>query len=211
MSLFSMVILFMIFVPSYQRKYLCDPTSECGCSTKPVGIARIVNGEDALIGSWGWAVSISLANGRFYCGGSILSSSWIITAAHCVENVSASSIIVYAGSNIYLSGSQNQTVSEIIVHSNYNSAKLVNDIALLRLSSPLDMNDPAVSSICLASVNSQTATADEWPAPKTPVSSLIFHTDAHPLLSIGDDSHSLITNIGCIHFQIHRVEITRYY
>jgi secreted trypsin-like serine protease len=140
-------------------------------------LARIVGGEEAGKGTWGWAVSLYILVGdsENFCGGSILSSSWIITAAHCLENISSSDIIVYAGSNTFWSGTQNRTVSKIIVHSDYISDTFVNDIGLLQLTSPLNMDDPAVRPICLPSVSSTTLAAGEWPVPKSTVSTFRFH------------------------------------
>jgi secreted trypsin-like serine protease len=177
MSLLWMLILFMIFEPSHQKRYLCDPNLKCGCSMKPASLARIVGGEEADKGTWGWAVSLHIRTGKgvSLCGGSILSSSWIITAAHCLKDISPSHVMVYAGSNILWSGTQNRRVSQIIVHSDYISDTFVNDIALLRLAFPLNMDDSTVSSICLPSVSSSTLAAGEWPPPKTTVSIFYFY------------------------------------
>ncbi|CAF3219931.1 unnamed protein product, partial [Rotaria sp. Silwood2] len=141
--LFSIIILLYLIQPSYQVVYACNSKAVCGCSLNPVSITRIVGGENAGEASWGWAVSISI-NETFLCGGSILSSSWIITAAHCVENFKASQFIIYAGSTLLWSGTQTRTVSKILVHPRYNSSVYVNDISLLKFSSPLDMRDPHV-------------------------------------------------------------------
>jgi len=47
---------------------------------------RIVGGNEAIAGSWPWQVAITTAGGsRPYCGGSIISKEWILTAAHCVD------------------------------------------------------------------------------------------------------------------------------
>lgn len=175
MTLFRMVILFMVFQSSYQKKYLCDSTLECGCSAKPASFARIVGGEEASKGTWGWTVSLSFNDGVNLCGGSIISSLWIITAAHCLDNISPSDIIVYAGSNTVWSGTQTRLVSKIIVHSQYNPDTFVNDIGLLKLTTPLDMNDPAIGTICLPDIDSEILAVGEWPIPKTTVRIFGFH------------------------------------
>ncbi|CAF5033400.1 unnamed protein product [Rotaria sp. Silwood1] len=159
---FFILVLFTIIRSTHQTVYTCNASASCGCSMNSATINRIVGGEDASSATWGWAVSISIAR-SFLCGGSIISSSWVITAAHCAEGFTESQFIVYAGSNIRWAGTQTRTVSKVILHSEYNSATFVNDIALLKLASPLDMSDPYVSSICLPSVSQATLSAGEWP------------------------------------------------
>lgn len=173
MSLYWFVLLIMFVALSDQTKYLCDPNSQCGCSTKPASIARIVNGENAVVGSWGWMVSLNIDDGSNLCGGSILSSSWIITAAHCVDFISASSLIIYAGSNNMWSGTQNRTVTRFIKHPNYQRGRWNNDLALLELSSPLDLDDPALATICIPSISSEILKNSEWPEVNTNVSFLV--------------------------------------
>ncbi len=164
-----MVILFAIIRPSYQTIYPCNSSDVCGCSSNPATITRIVGGETASSATWGWAVSINIAD-TYLCGGSIISSSWVITAAHCVNGVPASTITVYAGSNIRWSGTQSRVASQVIVHSHYNPDTFVNDIALLKLDTPLTMTDPYVSQICIPSVDMTTLVASEWPPVGTYVS-----------------------------------------
>ena len=154
--------------PSSSSTYSCSSSASCGCSTNSATLARIVGGETAGSQTWGWAVSLYIDGSL--CGGSIIAASWILTAAHCVYGVSASRMRVYAGSNTKLVGSQVLYVSTSTVHPSYNPSTYVNDIALLQLSSSLNLASPSVSVICIPSVSSATLSAGEWPPAGTTVS-----------------------------------------
>jgi secreted trypsin-like serine protease len=145
-------------------------------------LTRIVGGETASAATWSWAVSLNIDN-TYLCGGSIISSSWVITAAHCVNGYKASKITVYAGSNIRWSGTQSRVASKVIVHPSYNTDTYVNDIALLQLATPLIMTDPYVSSICLPSVSSTILSSGEWPPAGTTVS---VHSSSKLILNLCD-------------------------
>lgn len=163
------ITLLAVIRSSDQINYSCNSTIACGCSSKSASIARIVGGETANVATWNWVVSMAM-NKEFSCVGSILSPSWIITAAHCVEGYRPSQVIVYAGSNDRLSGTQVRIVSQVITHASYDNAIFVNDIALLRLESPLDMTDRAVGQICMPPVSSIMSKTSEWPPFGTNVS-----------------------------------------
>ena len=47
------------------------------------GNQRIINGEEAIPHSFPWMVSIQGQADPHYCGASILSPNWVLTAAHC--------------------------------------------------------------------------------------------------------------------------------
>ena len=57
---------------------------ECG---RRKATPRIVGGIDAVPGSWPWQVLLDDKNypGPQWCGGSILTEYWILTAAHCFK------------------------------------------------------------------------------------------------------------------------------
>lgn len=100
----------------------------------------IVGGIPAADGAWPWQVA--LVQSVFFCGGSLLSPDWVVTAAHCVvddaDNVfSPSEVSVRAGSLNPDSGGQLRTAAQVIVHPSYNPVTNDQDIALLRLSSPI--------------------------------------------------------------------------
>ena len=166
---FIQILLVLIHIHlSFQVTYSCNSTVACGCSANIASVIRIVGGEIAGSSTWGWAVSIKLGTGGL-CGGSIIASQWILTAAHCVTSYTASQITVYAGSNTMWSG-QSRSVSTIFSHSSYISSTKQNDIALLYLSSPLNMADPNVKMACIPSVSSSTLSAGEWPPANVDVS-----------------------------------------
>ena len=55
---------------------------ECG---RRKATPRIVGGTDAVPGSWPWQALVDFIGfpGPQWCGGSILTEYWIVTAAHC--------------------------------------------------------------------------------------------------------------------------------
>ncbi|NGO87064.1 serine protease [Streptomyces sp. 196(2019)] len=76
-------------------------------------------------------------NGGHYCGASLISPGWMVTALHCTYGNGAlppSALRVRIGSNDHLSGGTLASVSQIVRPSNSQSMP-GQDIALLRLSS----------------------------------------------------------------------------
>ena len=163
----------MILQLKNQMIYSCNHQTTCGCPNKSRFHAKIIGGQNASIQTWSWVVSLRVRN-RFQCAGSILSSSWIITAAHCfsvlnnlgnnIFQVNPSDISVHAGSIHQHEQSQVRRVVNITFHPNFDQSSFINDIALLYLSSPFHMADDSLAKICLPSVS-----MNEYP----PVDSLV--------------------------------------
>ena len=185
--LFTVIFLSTIIQQSEQTVYSCNASASCGCSTNSATVSRIVGGETASTATWGWAVYLYIGSGSL-CGGSIISSSWVITAAHCVRGVRASQVKVYAGSIQRGYYAQMSTASCLVVHPSYDASTYVYDIALVKLASPFSMNDSRLSQICLPSVSSATLSTSEWPAVGTYVSTCqkcVIFLDSSLSYSIG--------------------------
>ncbi len=122
------------------------------------GVApQIVGGEEAEPGAWPWQVALIDPNWigsdqHFYnaqfCGGSLVAEDWVLTAAHCVVDGVTGAVSAPADINIVAGihdltapevGYQRRAVAGIIVHENYDSDTLDNDIALLRLAAPVQV------------------------------------------------------------------------
>ncbi|XP_016994520.1 trypsin beta [Drosophila takahashii] len=124
---------------------------------------RIVGGSATTISSFPWQISLQ-RSGSHSCGGSIYNANIIVTAAHCLQSVSASVLQVRAGSSYWSSGGSVHKVSYFRNHEGYNANTMVNDIAIIRLSSSLSFSS-TVKSISLASsqpANGAAASVSGW-------------------------------------------------
>ncbi|XP_048211070.1 chymotrypsinogen B-like [Perognathus longimembris pacificus] len=63
------------------------PIPGCDISDLPPevsGRSRVAGGEEAVPGSWPWQVSLQYESGYHFCGGTLISEDWVLTAAHCL-------------------------------------------------------------------------------------------------------------------------------
>ncbi|KAF2905795.1 hypothetical protein ILUMI_00390 [Ignelater luminosus] len=112
---------------------------------------RIVGGSAAGNGQYPHQISLRRGNSHF-CGGSILSNRFVLTAAHCTHGQSPSGIAIVVGTNYLNSGGTAYGVAQIINHANYDPQDNANDISILVVSGSIAFT-PAVKSITLASSN----------------------------------------------------------
>jgi secreted trypsin-like serine protease len=55
----------------------------CGKSSFEPSSFRIIGGTQANPGDWRWQGQLLIFE-KFFCGGSLINSEWVVTAAHCV-------------------------------------------------------------------------------------------------------------------------------
>ncbi|XP_044742258.1 trypsin-1-like [Chrysoperla carnea] len=115
-----------------------------GKSLKPLTYpeGRIVGGKNVTIEEVPYQVALKVG-GSPWCGGTIISDIFILTAAHCSKGVSERSLSVHAGSTFphtYENGNVHR-VKRIYVHEKYSSSTLDFDVAILELETPLQFSN----------------------------------------------------------------------
>ncbi|XP_069102738.1 prostasin-like [Argopecten irradians] len=143
------------------------------CGTSNVGSThtnKIVGGSVASHGEFPWQVSVRY-NNQHLCGGTLVDSQWVVTAAHCFEDLSTRhgwTVGVGMHDQHHVYSSSIHHVSSVVVHTGYNSRTNHNDIAMMKLSSPVDLSGNYIRAACLPNTNenfdSDTCTVTGWGA-----------------------------------------------
>ncbi|XP_059166149.1 serine protease 1-like [Physella acuta] len=103
--------------------------------------SKIVGGRMAVHGSTPWQAGLhrvyySPTSTAQFCGGTIISEHWVLTAAHCVEDLQVSQLRLVVGDHSLIKhdeGEQVFRVERILVHGKYDYKTVQNDIALLKV------------------------------------------------------------------------------
>ncbi|XP_053160406.1 coagulation factor VII [Hemicordylus capensis] len=136
----------------------CIPEVEYPCGKIPILAkkeegpeGRIVGGYSCPPGECPWQ-ALMIEGAKEKCGGVLLAPSWVATAAHCLIHARHRVLTIKLGEysrDHEDEGEQERKVAEIILHEKYiPKTRIDNDIALLRLETPVNLTDYVVP-ICL--------------------------------------------------------------
>lgn len=109
----------------------------------------IVGGTATQITSVPWQVSLQDAQGNHFCGGSIVTPTWIVTASHCLSGGAPPPARVVAGiSRLSQSAAgQIKQVKRVILYPGYTDPTTGKDAALIELTTPLTLDGTNVKAI----------------------------------------------------------------
>lgn len=128
--------------------------------TQKVG-PKIVGGSDTQAGAWPWVVALyyrDRSGDRLLCGASLVSSDWLVSAAHCVyrRNLDPTRWTAVLGlhmqSNLTSPQVVRRVVDRIVINPHYDKRRKVNDIAMMHLEFKVNYTD-YIQPICLPEEN----------------------------------------------------------
>ena len=150
----SILICALLFQSISTTSYTCDPTASCGCTVSTVSTsARIVGGEQAPDGAWGWMLSLQY-RGNHICGATLIEPGFAFTSAHCLSSnvVTLRNYSVVAGTN-YLNDTsakvQRRSLVAVYINPSYNYSFFASDVAMIRFEPFTVGSSASVSLICV--------------------------------------------------------------
>uniref|UniRef100_A0A8D0DX59 Uncharacterized protein n=1 Tax=Salvator merianae TaxID=96440 RepID=A0A8D0DX59_SALMN len=111
---------------------------------------RDLAGTDSKKGDIPWQVYMFSFDRKGFCGGAIVNEKWIVTAAHCLEYSPHTIVAGEYNTSAFDHTEQLRRIVRAVPYPTYNASnKYEDDIALLELDSPLQLN-AYVAPICIA-------------------------------------------------------------
>ncbi|NWH25935.1 TM11E protease, partial [Grus americana] len=113
------------------------------------GVERIIGGQRAQDGEWPWQASIQL-DGTHRCGASVISNTWLVTAAHCFRGGKDPRRWTASFGILLRPPKQKKFIRRIIIHEKYSDFVLDHqyDVAVVELASAIEFTSD-VHSVCL--------------------------------------------------------------
>ncbi|XP_072394496.1 serine protease svh-1-like isoform X2 [Diabrotica undecimpunctata] len=119
--------------------------------------ARVIGGGVAKKGDYPWQAALKVRvkdKSAHWCGAIIISSRWVLTAAHCLQGYTKGAYVIVAGdynTDDNDGTEQQKYIDEFFVHEQFRKGhKLNNDIALIKVKGTGFVLNDDVQPICLA-------------------------------------------------------------
>ena len=181
-------------------------TVKCGIPGNKIdNLDNDLNVTEARPHQFPWLVGLFFGD-YYFCVGTIISSKYILTAAYCADGVSHHEVVIGAHE---LMDPDNKIINSYnsIVHPEYESYSLSNDIAILELEKDLDFDtEPNVGAICLASsgdFTGQMSLVSGWGPSEETGKRVVVYVDDLPILSKSECSWGdLNEGIICIETEV---------
>ncbi|XP_058846032.1 coagulation factor X isoform X2 [Acipenser ruthenus] len=114
---------------------------------------RIVGGMLCRRGECPWQVYIHQKNDFGFCGGTLITDRWVVSAAHCFEEITPHHVTIGNFDKLRRDlDEQKILVEKLVVHPHFHSATFDSDIALLYLAQPAGLGTYATP-LCLPNTN----------------------------------------------------------
>nr|XP_054763579.1 enteropeptidase-like [Lytechinus pictus] len=117
------------------------------CGTRPAYNPyqpRVVGGVNAQEGEFPWMAYLYNEDYGQYCGATLISSEWIVTAAHCLWGITdLLDSVVMGDLHLSINSEHHLTIApdDIFIHPEYNDTLLNADIALIKLSEHVSFSE----------------------------------------------------------------------
>ncbi|XP_044265432.1 ovochymase-1-like [Tribolium madens] len=128
------------------------PKSECSCGLQQE--TKIVGGQETGVNEFpSMAALINPSTSEAFCGASLITDNYAVTAAHCLLNNKPNNLALLVGDHNLNTGSDTANaalyrVQSIVQHPSYDSQSRHNDIGVVKTERKMELN-AAVYPICL--------------------------------------------------------------
>ncbi|XP_072796939.1 transmembrane protease serine 11A isoform X2 [Vicugna pacos] len=119
----------------------------CGKRVVPLTVNRIMSGDLAVKAAWPWQASLQ-HNNIHQCGATLISNTWLVTAAHCFKKKANPSQWTVSFGTTINPPLMKRSIRKIIVHERFHSPAREYDIAVVQFSPRVTFTDD-IRRVCL--------------------------------------------------------------